>query len=826
MSSLNDNLENAFRQKRVVFWYDPTGESKEEFDEVNLSGVEKVVMDYNAFAMKYRILRKESQQKFLLYFPYAKPEDHENWLLDIELSNFVFDTERSALFLQHMGLDYKYKTLVHDHIEFFGSKERRQQFIELFNASDSYKVLKYKMLSVVFLVENFDLQTLVQAYANSYFANLEKINKDLERFQLKEFFWKEVAEKYGYEKEIPNIFEFVIEVFENSFALSQKTKLSSDARLILSSWRDSITMRESYEKISKEIADILKIEDLLQDATIEDIVDDNSFELTDQKIIFELVHHLLNQDISNERFHKIIKTRESKFWYSSYTYLYKALENAYALFEWIGKKNTDFRDAEQAVSSYVKEEYRIDYHYRKFYECFYQAEKRNIIKHLIEKIENVYVNDWLFLGGNSYQNLLNEKEQWKFNDILMQRDFFKSKVQPILDKQKVVVVISDALRYECGVELSQKINRMNKFHAKLSSMVSALPSYTQLGMASLLPHEEINIDPLSDKVWLNGISSSGTENREKILLENTGKKAKALLAREFMHLKSAERRALIRDTEILYLYSNKIDKVGDDKMSENEVFSAAREEIENLISIVQAATSANASRILITADHGFIYQDSEVNEGDFVESKFKGNTTKENRRFVLGSQLIGDEASMQFKTEDLFIGSSGEVLIAKGINRFRVKGAGSRFVHGGASLQETVIPLLDIYKGREETVRQVEVDIIQSHNKITTNSLPIVFIQEDPVSEKILPVEIKAFIQAGDGKQLSDTFTFNFSFTSEEYRQRSEKFVFHMYPEAASSYRNQTVHLVMQVPIENTSRWKDYKRIAYTLNISFTNDFD
>src|SRR5699024_7827356 len=137
-----------------------------------------------------------------------------------------------------------------------------------------------------------------------------------------------------------------------------------------------------------------------------------------------------------------------------------------------------------------------------------------------------------------------------------------------------------------------------------------------------------------------------------------------------------------------------------------------------------------------------------------------------------------------------------------------------------------IIPVLDVYKGREETVRQVEVGIIQSHNKITTNSLPIEFIQEDPVSEKILPVEIRAFIQAEDGKQLSDTFTFNFSFTSEEYRQRSEKFVFHMYPEAATSYRNHTVHLVMQTPIENTSRWKDYKRIAYTLNISFTNDFD
>src|SRR5699024_4248873 len=117
-----------------------------------------------------------------------------------------------------------------------------------------------------------------------------------------------------------------------------------------------------------------------------------------------------------------------------------------------------------------------------------------------EKVENVYVNDWLFSGGNSYQILLNEKSQWKFNNLLMQRDFFKRKVQPVLDKQKLVVLISDALRFECGVELNQKINRMNKFHAELSAMVSALPSYTQLGMASLLPHKIISLEEGSDKV--------------------------------------------------------------------------------------------------------------------------------------------------------------------------------------------------------------------------------------------------------------------------------------------------------------------------------------
>ena len=39
---------------------------------------------------------------------------------------------------------------------------------------------------------------------------------------------------------------------------------------------------------------------------------------------------------------------------------------------------------------------------------------------------------------------------------------------------------------------------------------------------------------------------------------------------------------MIRDHDILYIYSNKIDKTGDDKMTEGEVFVAVRQEIEHL----------------------------------------------------------------------------------------------------------------------------------------------------------------------------------------------------------------------------------------------------
>ena len=43
---------------------------------------------------------------------------------------------------------------------------------------------------------------------------------------------------------------------------------------------------------------------------------------------------------------------------------------------------------------------------------------------------------------------------------------------------------------------------------------------------------------------------------------------------------------------------------------------------------------------------------------------------------------------------------------------------------------------------------------------------------------------------------------------------------------ASGKYKNQRVKLVLEEPVEGTTKWKEYKDYFYTLNISFTNDFD
>src|SRR6185437_12931103 len=66
-------------------------------------------------------------------------------------------------------------------------------------------------------------------------------------------------------------------------------------------------------------------------------------------------------------------------------------------------------------------------------------------------------------------------------------------VEPLVrdGDKKAVVIISDALRYEVADELRSRIRQEDRFDATLDAVLGALPSYTQLGMAALLPHSTL-----------------------------------------------------------------------------------------------------------------------------------------------------------------------------------------------------------------------------------------------------------------------------------------------------------------------------------------------
>lgn len=829
MNKIAEALIKLFNKHRIIFWYDEKEELTEQFNEVLLDNVTKIHVQGNEFAVKHIINKQNPTDKFLLYFTGEKPVNEDNWLLDMELAHQVFHTDQEAMWLQEMGLGYHLKELVTEHMEFFRAKERRLKLIDFLGDGDDFQEIRYKMLAVTFGTENISLVTYIHAHASSYSDGNEKFDKDLERYNLTKYYWSEIKRKYNYNNDSPSIYDFLLEVFNSNFVLGIKNGIAKESRLLLSLWKDTIQFREFFGKVSDKISKDIDVENKLNQSNIDSLVSDDLFKLIDKKVIHELVNLITSEGISNDKVLQYVKQRENKYWYGELESFYQSIVFASQMITLVRKNgNTKYDSFAEGTKDYATNLYEIDLLYRKFIWSYRRTNQNKILAELADKVEKVYSNDWLLIYNNNWQGVIDNLSSWTIDSVTSQKHFYNTHVKPVVDrKQRLFVIISDAFRFECGVELAKKLQSENRYEASIGHMVASLPSYTQLGMASLLPHKELSIQDDSDLVLIDGMSTSGIQGRSKILETNSDARATAIKAEDFMKMNSAkEGRDFVKQYDLIYIYHNRIDKTGDDKTTEEKVFEAVEEEFTFLMDMLKKINNMNGYNMIITSDHGFIYQHNELAESDFSESNHKGEIWKENRRFILGKNLSNDSATKAFKSEQLEIKSGVDVLIPKSINRLRIKGAGSRFIHGGASLQEIVIPLVKITKTRQDTTTQVDIDIIKSTDRITTNILAVSFIQKEAVSEQILPRSIRAFIRAEDGEELSDQFKYNFDIEEGSERQREVKHRFQLSSKASGKYKNQRVQLVLEEPVEGTSKWKQYQEYYYTLNISFTNDFD
>lgn len=827
MNKIKEALNKRFSDHRIIFWYDEKGELREQFEELKMPNIEKMEVQGNEFEVKHRVNKVSPKTKFLLYLTGEKPANEENWLLDMELAHHVFHTDQEAMFLQELGLEYHFKELVTKHIEFFKSKERRNKLRELLGEGDEEQEILYKMLAVLFATENVNLATYIHAHASAFSDGNEKIEKELLRYNLKDYYWNEINRKYNYQSDSPAIYDFLLEVFNNNFVLGKNTGLAKESRLLLSVWKDTIQYRESFAKISDKVTTDLGVEEVLETAAIDEIVADNLFKLTDRKIIHELVSLLASESIPSDKILQYAKKRENKFWHHNFENFYQSIVSASEMINLIRKyADTRYTIFEEGVNNYADKLFEIDLLYRKFIWNYRKTKQDKILAELAEKVEKVYSNDWLLTYNNNWQKVIDKLSDWPNRSINSQQQFFDIHVKPFIEKQqRLFVIISDALRYECGTELSKNLQAENRYESSIENMIGCLPSYTQLGMASLLPHKELALKEESDLIIVDGMSSSGRQGRTKILEVSSGVRSTAIKAEDLMRMNSATvGRDYVKKFDLIYIYNDRIDKAGE--TSEERVFEAVEDEIQFLMDLVKKISNMNGNNVFITSDHGFIYQHQELDESDFSVSKHKGEVWKENRRFVIGKGLKGDAATKSFTGKELNLNSDVDVLIPKSINRLRVRGAGSRFIHGGSSLQEIVIPLIKVSKQRKDTTSQVEVDIIKSTDRITTNILAVSFIQADLVTDIVLPRTIRAGIYAEDGILLSDQFNYVFDIDEGSERQREVKHRFQLSAKASGIYKNQRVKLIMEEPVEGSSKWKQYKDYHYTLNISFTNDFD
>jgi uncharacterized protein (TIGR02687 family) len=826
---IHDTLNRIYKEDgaRIVFWNDPDKEFQTVLPALNLDGVNIIQLnELGALEVKIRVEREDPTGRYLLYSPSEEPDYENDWLLDVRLYSRPFRADRASILLNELGLKNPHlRQHLADRRKFFDNKERLQKLKSLVEPNDIASDLDRIMIATVVKAEQPEWFNIIRTLYHAYTDNGDEIDlqtepaawEQIEKFELDKPFWEMAKTTFGYSEETPTLKNLLLRLFVTDYVHHLKatppsallhlilpTQGRSNAVVCLGQWRDSSSKGSSYDRLSEEVAALIHLEDYLLGLEIPDLLDVMTFLVVERGIasrLRERVHQTADM-INPDEVRSIATRRQTGHWASlmvngsqavprrALHAVYDALVAAADCFA-LRNQHRDgfaFPNATALYRAYEDELFRFDQLYRHFCEAADHAEAQgwNILKPLRELIEDCYANWYVptlalawgkFLDPQGTAQLLSK---WQLDLVPNQQEFFNRQVRPRLEEaenRKAYVIISDAFRYEAAQELTQALNGTYRFEATLASQLGVVPSYTALGMASLLPHQTLSFKPNGD-ILVDGKPTSSTEQRGAIL---DGVEGIACKADELVAMKKEQGREFVAGKRIVYIYHDTVDAIGDKAATEEKTFKAVRTAISELASLVAyVINSLNGNHVVITADHGFLFTESSpgVPEKSKLDEKPNG-TVRAKKRYVIGHNLPDHESVWHGKTA-VTAGAEGgmEFWIPKAANRFHFTG-GARFVHGGAMLQEIVVPVITVKHKKDKSTREdtkvksVTVHVLGASHKVTTNRHRFELIQAEPVSERVKPITLKVAIYEGDNA-VTNVETVTFDSTSDKMDERKK----------------------------------------------------
>jgi uncharacterized protein (TIGR02687 family) len=824
-----DQIDQALRQKfidegeRLVFWNDP----ERDFVDYVATGLpdelEAVTIldtgETGGLTTKLRLEREDTTGQYLLYSTEASPPAEEDWLLDIRVYSAEFHADVASIWLQELGLSGLY---LRDHLKarsiFLGNQDRRKKLKRLIAGTDDEVAIDLKMMAVLAGSDVANLFSILSSLCHGHMSegrvdlsDPPKVMATLEKMGLAERFWTFVQQDFGYAQENPSLAGLLRSLFISEF-MHQTSDVRIDALahfalppagqqnavVCLTQWRDSSVKAASYDATADAIASELKLDEQVAKLSLEELTHVFTFWEVERSVVAGLKTRVLDEAlaIDVEAITAIATGRKVGPWLSgpgrdlperrAVADAYDAIVAAAELFalRTAHLQSLSFESPEGLLSAYRGELYAFDQLYRRFHIKANAAQGQgwDLLKTLAEEVEAVYDQGFLQPLGLEWSRLLDEGflDTWNLPKLPAQQSFYADNIRPHLeesDRKRAYVIISDAFRYEAAQELSTELNGRYRMNAKLSAMLGVLPSYTKLGMASLLPHDELTYTVKGD-VLVDGRSVAGTEPRNKLLATVDGM---ACQASDLRVMKLEEAREFTKDKRVVYIYHNVIDARGDSTSTEGETFAAVNDCIGELVELVQfCVNKLNAATVWVTADHGFLFQHDAPGITDRSALAHKPEQAVETKkRYVIGRSL-GLVREAHSGDTKVTAGAEGdmEFWIPRGANRFHFTG-GARFVHGGAMPQEVVVPLVTVtqLRGKKKEgsrSEKVSVQVLGTNHKITTPTYRFELIQTEAVSDRRKAITLRAAVYDGAQAVTSvETVIFDSTSDSIDDRKRS-----------------------------------------------------
>lgn len=760
------SLVPEFPKKRhIIFWYDPDKAFKDIIPELEIDNVKIIVLEKttnrkgelistNIFDTKYTLEYRDLESNYLIYSEYPRPEDRENYLIDIERYSEFFVADKSAMIMEEFNFyrrDFRLNQVIREHLDFFGSKERKEKLSKLIDNPETIREndLKLAILAVAVNSKVVDIQEIIK----SIILDGSKLDA-VEKWIGKEFLFQEIKSRF--DLEVEDFQEFLKSLMVVNFYREIQEKPDSDLEkyykgktneiyIFVSSLLQNKQCSEKIKEIFYELGEELDIKSVIDKLEVEALVLGTAFEYFD-KLTIKYIAENLNSEVANyDRYLKYINIRlDNTLYRSKYFDYYKMLITVINLLKIKDELVIRDKSIDGIFKEYINIYYKIDRLYRDFivsYDSIKGKSSNELFDKLERKISQFYEKDYL-------EELLSV---WADNfttesGLPLQKDFYNEYIKN--SDTRVAVIISDGLRYEIGEEIAEKLKKeVSAKEINLKAMLTGLPSITQVGMANLLPDNERVIDPLRKIYTISGINTINTENREKIL-KLSCEESSAIIFKDFKNMSRNEQDEFVKGKKVIYIYHDNIDGIGDAGKTEDETFEACDMAIKDIVGISKLLSSLGIVNIYITSDHGFLYERKVVEEYNKIElDKSEVEPVVIGKRYALYEKEIEQKGCIAIKIDDYF------GVFPKKNQRIKASGSGLQFVHGGLSPQEMIVPVIQYRSGvHSKKAEKVRVRIRESTGKITSNLNKFTLYQLDPVSikNKVVERDIIAGLYDGD----------------------------------------------------------------------------
>jgi len=801
---------------RLVFWYDDGGKHRPVLQDLEVPG-RILEVENNEWWIKYHVLKEAPAAHFLVYAPHAQPPDERNWLLDLVLAGFAFSHDLSETYRNELGLGAEFRPFFAARVSFFQNvRERYEPLEELIDPhTETPATLTVKMMGVLTAPDSESRRQprsfgmILLDLAAEAFASDGPRWRQLVKFSLTEAFREELR---TYVPDAPPNIEpagMAISIFRQAWALElgeEATAARRNCRVLLHEWRDRYASAEDYALIARSVEDALQIGEEVKSIPTETLACLYLFPAVDSELANRLVGEVTKPNVDREGIGKTARSRIGTYWnrhiQPHIDAIYELVSTFVDFEETLRSADLSAASPEELTRRYAEDLYRIDQLHRRCLSAYRRADSRGSLSEIKERLEGRYFHEFLQPLAEAWDAARAGFALPDVRGVRLQRRFFDKVVAPYLTRgDKLVVIISDALRYEVGRELAARVSCINRLTADTSAMFASAPTVTAVGMNALLPHERLAYSA-DGNVTVDGKTVSGLDARSAHLDQEVrkrfpGRHAGAFRVHDITQLTSAAARERISGLDLVYLYSNGIDAAADNAKTEESLPDAVDEELRTIEQTVKkVANQLNRSHIIITADHGFLYQSSPPVDAHMIAAEKPESGVRE-RRFLAGGRVPGAHFR-SVSPPDLGFDGADHMHFAEGLYRIRKQGPGTRYVHGGLSLQELLIPLLRVHVQRTDDIKAVDVAVLKAANAvITTPSVSIDFHQTEPVTEKRRGVRIRAYFAAEDGTVISDSVEIDFDSKDPNAQNRSRKAEFHFGPSAVA-YNGRQVHLKIE----------------------------